>query len=57
MYICVCKQITDQELHDAIEEGEVICLADLVKLQIAQRCGKCKLRAEEVATELFYNLA
>lgn len=41
MYICICKQITDTQIHQEIENGATT-LAELSKrLGVATQCGKC----------------
>ena len=56
MYICICKNVTEQEIRDAVEEGEVICVEDLAKLQVAQNCGSCLCVAEEILQDEFATL-
>lgn len=56
MYICICKGVTEQEIRDAVEEGEIVCFDDLAKLQVAQNCGSCLCSAEEILEEEFTTL-
>jgi bacterioferritin-associated ferredoxin len=56
MYICICKNVTEQEIRDAVAEGEVMCPEDLAKLQVAQNCGSCLCLAEEIFEDEFTTL-
>lgn len=41
MYICICKKITDTQIHQAVENGAT-SLDDLSeRLGVATQCGKC----------------
>jgi bacterioferritin-associated ferredoxin len=60
MYICICKNVTEQEIRDAVDEirdavdeGEIVCLEDLSKLQVAQNCGSCLCMAQEILEDEF----
>lgn len=41
MYICICKKITDSQIHQEVENG-ASTLNDLSeRLGVATQCGKC----------------
>ncbi len=42
MYVCICKQITDSQIHQEVENG-VTTLEELSeKLGVSTQCGRCK---------------
>jgi bacterioferritin-associated ferredoxin len=48
MYVCICKQITDRQIHEAIGRG-ARNLADLSReLGVATGCGQCACFATEM---------
>jgi bacterioferritin-associated ferredoxin len=42
MFVCLCKAVTDQEIHDAVDNG----VSDVRQLEelwgIASNCGTCR---------------
>ena len=51
MYICLCKEITDHQIKDAVEEG-VSSFEDLQQqLGVATQCGECKCHARKCMRE------
>ena len=53
MYVCICKSVTEQEIRDAVKEGEILSPNELYKLNVAQGCGSCLCFAEEILEEEF----
>jgi len=48
MYVCICKRITDHQVHDAIGRG-ARSLEDLGReLGVATGCGQCACFASEM---------
>ncbi len=51
MYVCICKRITDSQIHDAIGRG-ARKLEDLSRdLGVATGCGQCACFATEMLGE------
>jgi bacterioferritin-associated ferredoxin len=51
MYVCICKRVTDSQIHEAIGRG-ARKLQDLSKeLGVATGCGQCACFAEELLEE------
>lgn len=51
MYVCICKRITDSQIHDAIGRG-ARRLEDLSReLGVATGCGQCACYANELLGE------
>lgn len=52
MYICICKNITDHQIRQAVHQGEVNSVRDLrICLGACDQCGKCARDAREVIKE------
>jgi len=52
MYICICRQITDKDIHNAIAEGCCNSLRDVCKkFELGKQCGKCCYQAREVVVD------
>ncbi|MBR9727673.1 bacterioferritin-associated ferredoxin [Shewanella intestini] len=63
MYVCLCNAITDQQIKEAVSQGDYT-LADVKKrLGVANQCGKCaKMANNIIQTQLafepnFYEVA
>lgn len=41
MYICICKQITDGQIHQEVENGASTLEELGERLGVATKCGKC----------------
>lgn len=41
MYICLCKKITDTQIHQEIENGATTLNELSKRLGVATQCGKC----------------
>ena len=42
MYVCICKQVTDHEIVDAIADGACSVKQLQNELGVATNCGECK---------------
>lgn len=40
MYVCLCGQVTDEEIREAARNG-ACCMEDLNKIGVANNCGQC----------------
>jgi len=48
MYICICKDVTDRQIRDAIDQG-ARTMRDLNRqLNVASQCGKCACAAKQI---------
>tara|TARA_B100001063_G_C16689978_1_gene516522 strand:+ start:172 stop:360 length:189 start_codon:yes stop_codon:yes gene_type:complete len=51
MYVCICRQITDQQIRDVCRDG-VTSMTDLrSRLGLASDCGKCGKLAKNIVKE------
>jgi len=51
MYVCICRQITDQQIRDVCRDGS-LKLADIqARLGVATECGKCGQHARSIISE------
>ncbi len=51
MYVCICRQITDNQIRDLCRGG-ASNLTDLrTKLGVASQCGKCGKLAQSIVNE------
>ncbi|MCP5421011.1 MAG: (2Fe-2S)-binding protein [Gammaproteobacteria bacterium] len=56
MYICICKAVTDRQIHQAIQDGHVRMRDLRRELGVCTGCGKCApqihamIRAEDQET-------
>ncbi|MFT6092812.1 MAG: bacterioferritin-associated ferredoxin [Pseudohongiellaceae bacterium] len=51
MYVCICRQVTDNQIRDLCREG-VSNLTDITaKLGVASECGKCGKLASSIVKE------
>lgn len=52
MYVCICKNVTDKQVQQAICQGGACCMRDLNnQLGLGTECGKCGLHARELLRE------
>ncbi len=51
MYVCLCKGVSDKEIHQAVSEGHCTLSALRQELGVATQCGKCARCAREVLHE------
>lgn len=51
MYVCICRQVTDNQIRDLCRQG-VNALTDVrAKLGVASECGKCSKLARSIVKE------
>lgn len=51
MYVCICRQITDNQIKDMCRDG-VSSVTDLRdRLGVASVCGKCSNLAQSIVKE------
>ena len=48
MYVCICKRVRDQEIIDAVLDGDRNLRDVSRRLGVARQCGKCASYACEV---------
>lgn len=48
MYVCICNKVTDEQIHQAVQNGA--CSVDCLhkKLNVGSCCGKCRQCAKKV---------
>lgn len=57
MYVCICKNVTDKQVKQAVCQGAG-CLKDLNKcLGLGTDCGKCGLYARQLLRETMGDLS
>ena len=58
MYICICKKITDSQIHQEVENGASTLNELSERLGVATQCGKCGKCARKMirrkASEMAY---
>ncbi|MFT7558889.1 MAG: bacterioferritin-associated ferredoxin [Flavobacteriales bacterium] len=67
MYVCLCKEITDRDIRDAVESGASSFKEVRTSLGVSSVCGSCSSLAKDVYnaakqeqkinSHLFYQLA
>ena len=51
MYVCICNQVTDKQIHAAVQKGHTSLGGMCDALKVAHCCGQCKDCAREVFDE------
>ena len=51
MYICICEQVTDRQIKNAIENGATSMCKLRKELGVASQCGKCGRCAKAMLDE------
>ena len=51
MYICICRQVTDRDIHEAVAQGACRMRDLREKLGVSMQCGKCAECAHAVLQE------
>ena len=51
MYVCLCKAVTDNQIHEAVQNGATHFVQVRKELGLASQCGKCGILAREVFNE------
>jgi len=58
MYVCLCKNITEKQIINAVERGA--CTLREIRLQfgdLGSQCGKCTLEAKQIVEETSEKIA
>jgi bacterioferritin-associated ferredoxin len=48
MYVCLCKAVTDRQIHKTISEGASTFAEIRRQLGVATQCGKCCQQAKSI---------
>lgn len=57
MYICICGQVTDHQIRQALSNGDAGSLEELCEnLGLAQCCGQCKTDANTILENYFNSI-
>ncbi|HYP68558.1 MAG TPA: bacterioferritin-associated ferredoxin [Thiobacillaceae bacterium] len=51
MYVCICQQVTDRDIHQAVAQGARRMRDLREQLGVSSQCGKCAGCAKEVLQE------
>lgn len=51
MYVCICRQITDNQIRDLCRDGVSDIAEVRAKLGVAMECGKCCKAARNIVNE------
>jgi bacterioferritin-associated ferredoxin len=51
MYVCICRQVTDNQIRDLCREGANNLTDIRAKLGVASECGKCGKLASAIVKE------
>jgi bacterioferritin-associated ferredoxin len=51
MYVCLCRQVTDSHIREAVAKGNTSFSQVRKQLDLASMCGKCGIMAREVFDE------
>ena len=51
MYVCICKAVSDQDIHDAVADGAEDLDAIQSDLGAATGCGTCREHTQQVINE------
>lgn len=47
MYVCICKQVTERDIHEAVDNGACSFKDVRTELGVATDCGECKQHARQ----------
>ena len=47
MYVCICKQVTENDIHDAVDNGACSYKDVRSELGVGTQCGECKQHARQ----------
>ncbi len=48
MFVCICNQVTDKEIYQAVEQGVSSFESLSSELNVGSCCGKCKSCAKNI---------
>jgi bacterioferritin-associated ferredoxin len=51
MYVCICQQVTDRDIHQAVAKGACRMRDLREQLGVSSQCGKCAGCAKAVLQE------
>lgn len=51
MYVCICRQVTDRDIRDAVAQGACRMRDLREQLGVSMQCGKCANCAHAVLKE------
>ncbi len=51
MYVCICRQITDNQIRDLCRNGCSDLAEVRARLGVASECGKCTRLARSIVSE------
>jgi len=51
MYVCICRQVTDNQIRDLCRGGASSMTDIRSKLGVASECGKCSKLARAIVNE------
>ena len=51
MYVCICRQITDNQIKDQCRDGASSVNDLRTRLGVASECGKCSKLAQSIVKE------
>lgn len=51
MYVCICRQITDQQIRDFCRDGSATMAEAREALGLATDCGRCGKYARQIIAE------
>lgn len=51
MYVCICQQVTDRDIHQAVAQGACRMRDLRERLGVSSQCGKCAGCAKAVLQE------
>ncbi len=51
MYVCICQQVTDRDIHQAVAQGACTMRDLREQLGVGTQCGKCAGCARDVLDE------
>ncbi|RUO26318.1 (2Fe-2S)-binding protein [Aliidiomarina minuta] len=55
MYVCLCKAVTDKDIHRAVAQGAVSMRCLRQENGVGSQCGRCTCHAKEVLDEALQN--
>ena len=53
MYVCICKQVTEQQIQDAINDGVNTVDGIATELGASTDCGSCRDCVKDMITEYY----